>query len=307
MNTTRGKRKLKEKRSLQLPEITALILFATSALAGMFIAFLLNGITPSSSSGNPSNGFGLVLYYIVAVIVMSAIIVYFSKRRKIGILKYLFVGSMVLIIFLVTSILAAFLPVDIYEYYAISFAVPLLFLYALLFKNHWLISDIAGLISSAGLAAFWGIDVGIYAALTLLILFAVYDYIAVYKTKHMLTIAEASANSSIPLFFIIPKKANFKFSGLNLHKGEEEKEEKSDVLILGFGDIALPNVLVVSSYLYGGANWIYFAILPLIGGIIGMIALFLYVKRPAPGLPLINGGVIGGFAIAFLYVLLALK
>ncbi len=307
MNITNGRRKLEEKRNLQLPEITAILLFMASAMAGMFIAYLLNGIEPSSSSGNPSNGFGLVLYYIIAVVLMSAVIVYFSKKHKIGILKYLFVGSMVLIIFLVTSILAAFLPINIYEYYAISFAVPLLFLYALLFKNHWLVSDAAGLITSAGLAAFWGIDVGVYAALTLLALFAIYDYIAVYKTKHMLTIAEASANSSIPLFFIIPKKANFKFQGLDLHKEEDEKKEKSDVLILGFGDIALPNVLVVSSYLYGGVNWFYFALFPLIGGIIGMTLLFLYVKRPAPGLPLINGGVMLGFAFAFFFVLLALK
>jgi len=279
-----------------LPEIVAILLFVASALLGMFIAYLLNGIEPSSSQGNPSNGFELVLYYIVAVVVMSAIIVYFSKKKKIGFLKYLFVGSMVLIIFLVTSILAAFLPVNIYEYYGISFAIPLLFLYGLLFMNHWLISDTTGLVASAGLAAFWGLDIGIYAALTLLVIFAIYDYIAVYKTKHMLTIAEASANSSIPLFFIIPKKADYKFRGLNF-KGEGEK---SDVLILGFGDIALPNVLVVSAYLYGGINWEYFALFPLIGGIIGMTILFLRVKRPAPGLPLINGGVILGFLMAFL-------
>ncbi len=168
MNITNGRRKLEEKRNLQLPEITAILLFIASAMAGMFIAYLLNGIEPSSSSGNPSNGFGLVLYYIIAVVLMSAVIVYFSKKHKIGILKYLFVGSMVLIIFLVTSILAAFLPINIYEYYAISFAVPLLFLYALLFKNHWLNSDYTAWVSGVGFSSYEMNFVNFYQVLTLL-------------------------------------------------------------------------------------------------------------------------------------------
>ena len=43
-----------------------------------------------------------------------------------------------------------------------------------------------------------------------------------------------------------------------------------------------------------------FATLPLLGAVVGMIILFFFVSsRPAPGLPLINSGAIGGFLIAF--------
>ena len=299
-------------RNLRLPEYAAIAMFTLSAFLGMTVAYILVGVEAvygqSSSGGNPSSGLGLIAYYLVAVVAMSAAIIYLSRRRGIGVLKYIFVAAMILIIYLVVSVVALVLPIYVspfenYEYYGISFGIPLIFLYALLFRNHWLITNVAGLITSAGMEAFWGFEIGVFAALIFLSLFALYDYIAVYKTKHMLTLAKATAKSSIPLFFIIPSSMSYRFNNdINIDSGSDVQERKGDVLMLGFGDIALPNVLVVSAYLYGGPNWLIFSMLPLIGGIIGLIALFMFIKRPAPGLPLINAGVILGFALAYLIV-----
>ena len=80
-----------------------------------------------------------------------------------------------------------------------------------------------------------------------------------------------------------------------------EHREGNKALLLGFGDIAIPTVLVVSSSVYGIQRSLLFFILPLLGGIAGMTYLMFFMKRrPAPGLPAINSGVIAGFALALL-------
>ena len=43
-----------------------------------------------------------------------------------------------------------------------------------------------------------------------------------------------------------------------------------------------------------------FLILPLLGGLVAMVVLFTYIKRPAPGLPFLNTGVLLGFGAALL-------
>ena len=54
------------------------------------------------------------------------------------------------------------------------------------------VTDAAGLIMISGAAAILGILLRPYIAITLLVVFAVYDYISVYKTKHMVTLAKAT-------------------------------------------------------------------------------------------------------------------
>ncbi|MHB1439885.1 MAG: presenilin family intramembrane aspartyl protease PSH [Cuniculiplasma sp.] len=273
------------------------ILFLIASLIGLVMALELESVAPTNPSQNTSAGFGYVLYFIVAVILMSAVILYVSKKKKTGILKVIFVLSMVFVIYIVSSLLYALLPINYPEYYFLSFGTPVLFLYLLLFRQNWIIINIAGVLTSAGLAAIWGVDLGLYAAIVLMIVFAVYDYIAVYKTKHMLDIARATTSSNMPLFFIVPENLNFDMKDTDIDAPREEGRERGAIMI-GFGDIAIPNVMVLSSYLYGGTTT--FFILPLLGGIVAMFALFSFIKRPAPGLPFLNTGVLLGFVIALL-------
>lgn len=280
-------------------EIGTAILFLVASLIGLVMALEMESVSPTNPSQNTSAGFGYVIYFIVAVILMSVVILYISKKKKLGILRIVFVVSMVFVIYIVSSLLYALLPITYPEYYFLSFGTPVLFLYLLLFRQNWIVINIAGILTAAGLAAIWGVDLGLYAAIVLMIAFAVYDYIAVYKTKHMLDIARATTSSNMPLFFIVPENLNFEMKDADIDRPSDgEEENRRGAIMIGFGDIAIPNVMVISSYLYGGT--ISFFALPLIGGIVAMFILFSFIKRPAPGLPFLNTGVLIGFSIAIL-------
>jgi presenilin-like A22 family membrane protease len=272
------------------------ILFIISSLIAVIMALELEEITPTNPTGNPGAGVGYVIYFIVAVIVMSALIIFIARKKKIGILKYVFAISIAFVIFVVGSLLYALLPITYDEYYILTFATPLVVLYFLLFRQNWIVINIVGILTSAGLAAIWGVDLGAYSAVILMLVFAVYDYIAVYKTKHMLDIARASTETEMPLFFVVPDSRGFETSNIDIDTPGEER----GAILIGFGDIAIPNVMVISSFLYGGSLFYPFYLLPLVGGIVAMFVLFSFIKRPAPGLPFLNTGVLIGFGIALL-------
>lgn len=275
------------------------ILFIIASLIGLVLAMELESLSPTNPSQNTTAGIGYVLYFIVAVLVVSAAIIFISRKKKTGFLRIFFVLSMTLVIFVVASLLYALLPISEITYYILTFGTSMLFLYMLLFRQSWIILNIAGVLTSAGLASIWGVDLGVYSAVILLIVFAIYDYIAVYKTKHMIDIARASTSSNMPMFFVIPENRGFSMKDVDIDKPSEGEEgERRGAIMLGFGDIAIPNVMVISSYLYGGTTL--FFLLPLLGGIIAMFALFSFIKRPAPGLPFLNTGVLIGFGIALL-------
>lgn len=282
-----------------ISETGSAILFIIASLIGLVLAMELESLSPTNPSQNTTAGIGYVLYFIVAVLVVSAAIIFISRKKKTGFLRIFFVLSMTLVIFVVASLLYALLPISEITYYILTFGTSMLFLYMLLFRQSWIILNIAGVLTSAGLASIWGVDLGVYSAVILLIVFAIYDYIAVYKTKHMIDIARASTSSNMPMFFVIPENRGFSMKDVDIDKPSEGEEgERRGAIMLGFGDIAIPNVMVISSYLYGG-NTLFF-LLPLLGGIIAMFALFSFIKRPAPGLPFLNTGVLIGFGIALL-------
>ncbi|MGP6207248.1 presenilin family intramembrane aspartyl protease PSH [Cuniculiplasma sp. SKW3] len=272
------------------------ILFIISSLIAVVMALELEEITPTNPTGNPGAGVGYVVYFIIAVIVMSVIIIYVARKKKLGILKYVFAISIAFVIFVVGSLLYALLPITYDEYYVLTYGTPIVVLYFLIFRQNWIVVNIVGILTSAGLAAIWGVDLGVYSAVALMLVFAVYDYIAVYKTKHMLDIARASTGSEMPLFFVVPDSRGFQTKDIDIDTPSEER----GAILIGFGDIAIPNVMVISSFLYGGSLFYPFYLLPLVGGIVAMFILFSFIKRPAPGLPFLNTGVLIGFGLALL-------
>ncbi|MEM0127790.1 MAG: presenilin family intramembrane aspartyl protease, partial [Thermoplasmatales archaeon] len=102
------------------------------------------------------------------------------------------------------------------------------------------------------------------------------------------------------MLFIFPSEPT---SGQVKIELTDEGVKEHSAMALGFGDIAFPGIMVVASWVYGrGVGFsIPFLILPLLGGIVGMLYLmFGNVKKPAPGLPFLNTGVIAGSLLAYL-------
>ena len=171
----------------------------------------------------------------------------------------------------------------------------------LLYKfPEWYIIDALGILIGAGVAAIFGASLDIVPVLILLILLAVYDAISVYKTKHMITLAEGVIGQRTPILFVIPKRRDYSFIREGLGKLAEGGERAA--FIIGMGDMIMPAILVVSANVFvKGWRLAGLINLPAIGAIIGslgglyVLLHFVMSGKPQAGLPPLCGGTILGF------------
>jgi presenilin-like A22 family membrane protease len=173
----------------------------------------------------------------------------------------------------------------------------------LLYKYpEWYVIDTLGVLIAAGVASIFGVSLEIVPVVILLVLLAVYDAISVYKTKHMITLAEGVIDLKTPILFVIPKRRDYSFIREGIGKLEEGGERAA--FIMGMGDLIMPSILVVSANVFlKGYRVLGFVNLPALGAIIGSLAglvvllYFVSSGRPQAGLPPLNGGTIIGFAL----------
>jgi presenilin-like A22 family membrane protease len=172
---------------------------------------------------------------------------------------------------------------------------------ALLYKfPEWYVIDALGILIGSGVAAIFGASLDILPVLLLLVLLAVYDAISVYKTKHMITLAEGVIDLKTPILFVVPKRRDYSFLKEGIGKLGDGGERAA--FIIGMGDMIMPSMLVVSANVFlqgwrvgGLVN------LPALGAIIGSLAgmgvllWFVMSGKPQAGLPPLNGGTILGF------------
>jgi presenilin-like A22 family membrane protease len=308
------------KRKLSPETWTIIIYVIASVLAVLFT----EGLTSSGYQGSSSTSesFGYFIVYIVATILITLLILFLARRNKGRSIRYVFLFVMVYVVFFVALVVSdyAYAYLQYYflyilytpfpqlpnmftvDFYLIWLVPPAFIGYELFTKPNWIVVNITGLIMAIGIASIWSLFLGVWFALALLVILAVYDYISVFKTKHMITLAKVALDESIPMLFVVPESSDFDMSSLSIENRGDNK-----AVLLGFGDVAIPTVLVVSSTVYGiGRHFsLAFFFLPFVGGIVGMIYLMFFMKRrPAPGLPAINGGVIAGFAVALLLAML---
>jgi presenilin-like A22 family membrane protease len=171
----------------------------------------------------------------------------------------------------------------------------------LLYKYpEWYVIDSLGILIAAGVAAIFGSSLEWYLVVLLLVLLAVYDAISVYKTKHMITLAEGVIDLKTPILFVIPKKRDYSFIRDGIGKLDDGGERAA--FIIGMGDLIMPSILVVSANVFL-QGWRFAGIinLPALGAMIGSLAglavllHFVSSGKPQAGLPPLNGGTILGF------------
>ncbi|MCW6170633.1 MAG: hypothetical protein LVQ96_05630 [Thermoplasmatales archaeon] len=256
---------------------------------------------PSVAPSSPTSGILYIVYYLVAAVVFSAVIILLSKRFKMNFLKWVFIALIGFMVFYVWSYVGALIAQTYLEYYAIVIGAPIIIMALLIVKSEWYVIDVAGFFLCAGLASILGTILGIWAAVIFLAAFAIYDYISVYKTKHMVSLAKVAVDAELPMLFIFPNDTSEKLGKIEL---TDEGVGGHKAMLLGFGDIAFPGIMVVASGIYGFSigHPLEFILLPLLGGVVGMMLLVTgKIKKPAPGLPFLNTGVILGFLACFLF------
>lgn len=155
-----------------------------------------------------------------------------------------------------------------------------------------LVHNILMIIIFSTLAAFLGLSFSIEQILILLLVLSIYDYISVYKTKHMQAMAKDLINWRIAPAIIIP--ANL--SEL-LGPKKETPLEGHNYFILGGGDIVFPISLVVALFLYSPLKAVFSASALLIGVFVTYY-IFISKKEAIPALPGLVFFTVLGFVVA---------
>jgi presenilin-like A22 family membrane protease len=255
-------------------------------------------------SDDPKNVW-LSVYYIGIILIFTLFILIAMKRNMKWIIHGFILFSVAVTLYYVFyAIFAIYL--DEFTNIVLS-SVLCLFLTIAMYKfPEWYVIDLIGILIGAGVTALFGISFGILPTLVLLILLAIYDAVSVYRTKHMLTLAEGVMDMKVPILFIIPN--NLKFSYRD-YKYNSQKEREA--FFMGLGDAIMPTILVVSANVFIAEAYMQ---IPLIGAlnipalgaavgtVIGFAVLMVLVARgkPQAGLPFLNTGAIFGYVIGCL-------
>jgi len=184
-------------------------------------------------------------------------------------------------------------------YVPISIAASLLLTVLLYVHPEWYVVDVYGVLIGAGAAAIFGVSLSVLPVVLLLLALAIYDIIAVYKTKHMLTLAEGVLSLKLPVMLVVPTKKGFSLKSMS-KLGERGERE---AYFMGLGDAVIPAILVVSAAVFIQApavlGWVNLpSLLALVGSFAGFFALMLAVRsgKPQAGLPFLNTGTLLGYA-----------
>jgi len=157
-----------------------------------------------------------------------------------------------------------------------------------------------------------GISFPLPFTILLLILLAVYDFISVYKTKHMIALADSVVEAKMPILLVFPMKWSYRYEDqTNLMDSKRKRES----LFMGLGDVIIPGVLVLSAFTFlpnkGGMELFGFippslsvALFAWAGMLIGFSILISFVLKGKAhaGLPPLCGGTILGFLIGHLVI-----
>jgi presenilin-like A22 family membrane protease len=269
------------------------------------------GMQAFEDSADPMN---LVVFFVI-IIAMTLLILIIAKWFKKQLIKFIIIGAVGYTSAIVFSpIFNLFIP------QSFSIALPLLdfgiliisasvilsivsaiVLVIILFKYpEWWVIDICGVIVGAGAIAIFGISLDILLVIILLVILAIYDAISVYKTKHMIDLADTVMDLKLPVLLVVPKIR--KYSLIKETKSLKEKlkdEEERDAFFMGLGDIVMPGILVAASY-HSISNGLPIAIGVIIGTLAGFTILMTFVikGKPQAGLPCLCGGAILGYLIS---------
>lgn len=197
--------------------------------------------------------------------------------------------------------------------FLIGIIVALVLMVLLYVHSEWYVVNTVGVLVGAGVIVMLGVAFVPTLIIIFMILAAIYDAWAVYKSKHMLELADTMIGLQLPILLVAPQDKGYSFreekapisdidrSELPEPRVNQNKPKKNkEAMFMGLGDVIFPGMLVLSAVQWLDPDYgLSVAISTLIGGLLGYTALMTYVARgkAQAGLPLLNGGAILGYFI----------
>lgn len=186
----------------------------------------------------------------------------------------------------------------------IAIALALLFALWKVFKNNVYVHNFTEVFIYGALAAIFVPIFNITSALILLLFISLYDYIAVRKTKHMVTLAESQNKTKLFAGLLLPYRKGKKTVKKTVSKKHKIKKGKASFAILGGGDIGFP--LLFAAVVMRQLQLPFFSLKTFIIPICAAIALFSLFyfgkdKKYYPAMPYITAGCLVGYLIIYLF------
>jgi presenilin-like A22 family membrane protease len=288
----------KEKRAAVFPMFMMGGLFVVIHLLSMLITqpFEATGLDVFDNPNDPTN----LLVFFAIMIAVTVTILLIAKFWKKQFIQVIILGSIAYTSFFVFYPLVSFVVSEPISSFLSIIAAAILVV-ALIKYPEWYIINLCGIIVGVGAIGIFGISLSIFLVIVLLIGLSIYDAISVYKTKHMIDLADAVMDLKLPVMLVVPKTR--KYSLLKETKGLKEKledKEEREAFFMGLGDIVMPGILVVSSFYNIADNGLLIALSVMLGTLIGFAVLMSVVikGKPQAGLPYLCSGAILGYVIS---------
>jgi len=192
----------------------------------------------------------------------------------------------------------------------VALALSIALLVILIWQPEWYVINTVGILVGAGTITMIGVSFVPWLIILFMTLAALYDAWAVYKSKHMLELADTMVNLELPVMLVAPQRPTR--GRLKVRTPDEggppPKRGFDETMLMGLGDVIFPGLLCISAMTWlpevdGPMGWsgpVWVAIGTMIGSLVGYCVLMTYVARgkPQAGLPLLNGGAILGYFIS---------
>ncbi|HKZ93134.1 MAG TPA: presenilin family intramembrane aspartyl protease PSH [Candidatus Bathyarchaeia archaeon] len=276
-------------------------------MGGLFVltyGLALLVIAPFETAGlgvyeNPDDPLNVVVFLLTLLVITAVLLLIakFWKKRMVQVIVLSSIGYIVFYVFY------AFLAMVVSNVLSLVFSVAAVAAVIVLLVKYpeWYVINVTGVLLGLGSIAMLGISLSLSLVIILLFGLAVYDAISVYKTKHMIDLADVVLDLKLPVMLVIPKRRSYSLIRDTVSLKEKLKEgEERDAFFMGLGDVVMPGILVASAFHNIGEGGLLVALSVMFGTLLGFAVLMVFLARgkPQAGLPFLCSGAILGYLIS---------
>jgi presenilin-like A22 family membrane protease len=285
---------------IQAPVLAMLIFLMAVQILALLISYYIDlntseSIGPLKSEAAARGGLFSSIFVLIILVITALLLLATRLKQEWVIEGFIWLSLSISIYYVLNAFLESKLQSEI------TLILTLGLLLFLRFYPEWYVIDAFCILICAGFSSIFGAAMGVGQTLLFMVIMAIYDAISVYKTGHMVFLAELMIKIKAPLLFVLPKSKGYSFRR-DRESITSQEDMRSRTYILGLGDAIIPTILVISAYLYVPASHTLGIGLPALGAMIGTYLGFLILiaalsDRYYAGLPFLNSGAILGYLV----------
>ncbi|MEM2138426.1 MAG: presenilin family intramembrane aspartyl protease, partial [Candidatus Anstonellaceae archaeon] len=245
-------------------------------------------VAPLPEANDPLNALIFIGYILFGAAMILLVARFYKGMVLFQLLEFLVISSSSSIVFFTVAL--SLLQID----FVLSLLLGMLIGFGLgAAKFFWQdVKNAAAIISSGGVAAIFGFSLGFLPTVIFIILLSIYDYVAVFKTKHMIEMARELSTRQLS-FAVTAKELPARKANEKTEVYVERAMREGERLDLGTGDLSVPAMISVSAYPLGPNGLVYsFAVA--VGSTLALYLLLKFVSKQRVFLPALPPICLGG-------------